>query len=665
MSYINKRYKLFEERPRSGLVPVRSEARIKSYDSATDARAWSDIVEERRQHILEYNALNKAGCIDKLIPLEILFDALMANKNLQARKLRHRIEYLQKKLDIYNKLELACDQRRMLRRLRKELDERYSEMPPVEAHLEVPPHDRQRKLDERPEAKLKKRNKKDGSEDAKSKSQKRRSPPTSDSSGEEGLKFKPHIKRRPGPKGATKEPSKTDQTGRGKAGRQTTEKRRQVRSEFPGRDGGKDEAPIEGENGVGVRGGPGAKSGRDSSAATTITGHRPKSAPGRSTGGRRLRGETADEEGDTRPVRRRGIGESTDEYRDSDAEVNRTKPPAEDRPKSGQKAGARPQREAKTIALPEGQHDRDAEAGRGKEARPKSAAVGRADEEGVTKPGKKKDTGRPTAVTKAGESSDEHGDAEPRIKRGAGPGAGAKPKGGAAGKSRARPETIDERGTEPREKKAKLKVANEGKPGGSADEEGAVRSAHTQETAEPDRRKKPGAGAGATPEGTDREGDIKSVVRKGADPGAGGKPEGAAGAGTGSGGIAPEGAKAGEPRAGGAHAEKDAIPEGKKGAGAAARLKGAAEGKSKEKEDTGSSPARFSEDPLGGSKRRAQAGEDHAKPVTRKGTAAGAEEKPDGTTGGAPSYDKDSVGGREGNNDDVAPAKRKLPELVL
>ncbi|KAJ8954425.1 hypothetical protein NQ318_011100, partial [Aromia moschata] len=115
MSYINKKTKVFLEGPPVKVIPVRSEARLKSYRSSTDARAWSDVVEERRQHILEYVAKNKEGtCFDKDFPLEALFDAMMACKNARIRKLLKKINYYEKLLRIYSQIDLTADQQKKL-----------------------------------------------------------------------------------------------------------------------------------------------------------------------------------------------------------------------------------------------------------------------------------------------------------------------------------------------------------------------------------------------------------------------------------------------------------------------------------------------------------------------------------------------------------------------
>lgn len=53
-TYTQKKIRMFMERP-EWLKPERrrSESRLKTYPSSTDIRNWCDIVEDRRQHILE------------------------------------------------------------------------------------------------------------------------------------------------------------------------------------------------------------------------------------------------------------------------------------------------------------------------------------------------------------------------------------------------------------------------------------------------------------------------------------------------------------------------------------------------------------------------------------------------------------------------------------
>lgn len=52
-SYVHKKQRAFRDVNTAELLPRRSEGRMKTYPSATDARAWCDETEERRQHIIE------------------------------------------------------------------------------------------------------------------------------------------------------------------------------------------------------------------------------------------------------------------------------------------------------------------------------------------------------------------------------------------------------------------------------------------------------------------------------------------------------------------------------------------------------------------------------------------------------------------------------------
>nr|CAI5844803.1 unnamed protein product [Callosobruchus analis] len=128
MSYINKRQRVFNEGPSSFLFPTRSEARMKRYPSSTDIRAWSDIVEERRQHILEYAAKNKQGvCLEKLIPMDVLVDAMLTNKNIEVLELEREVQYLEDRLELYKKINLTSEQKTKLDQLLKQnnLDSEY------------------------------------------------------------------------------------------------------------------------------------------------------------------------------------------------------------------------------------------------------------------------------------------------------------------------------------------------------------------------------------------------------------------------------------------------------------------------------------------------------------------------------------------------------------
>lgn len=52
-SYVHKKDRAFRDANTLDLVPRRSEGRMKTYPSTTDARAWCDEIEERRQHIID------------------------------------------------------------------------------------------------------------------------------------------------------------------------------------------------------------------------------------------------------------------------------------------------------------------------------------------------------------------------------------------------------------------------------------------------------------------------------------------------------------------------------------------------------------------------------------------------------------------------------------
>lgn len=59
MSYITKKSNVFDERRTKILARIRSEGRMKLYESVADPRAWCLDVNDRRGQILEYEARNK------------------------------------------------------------------------------------------------------------------------------------------------------------------------------------------------------------------------------------------------------------------------------------------------------------------------------------------------------------------------------------------------------------------------------------------------------------------------------------------------------------------------------------------------------------------------------------------------------------------------------
>ncbi|KAJ8979028.1 hypothetical protein NQ317_003131, partial [Molorchus minor] len=135
MSYISKKDRVFMEGPPIKVVKVRSEARMKNYVSSTDIRAWSDVVEDRRQHILEYMARNKEGyCFDKDFPLDALFDAMMACKNHKIRKLLKKIEYCEKLLRIYSQLDLTPEQQKKVNDLMAQLKKAYDALEEIDCN---------------------------------------------------------------------------------------------------------------------------------------------------------------------------------------------------------------------------------------------------------------------------------------------------------------------------------------------------------------------------------------------------------------------------------------------------------------------------------------------------------------------------------------------------
>nr|CAH7763215.1 unnamed protein product [Callosobruchus chinensis] len=648
MSYINKKYKLFEEKPKYGLTPVRSEARIKRYSSATDARAWSDIVEERRQHILEYHALNKAGCIDKLIPLEILFEAMMANKNLQARKLRNRIQYLQKMLDVYGQLELTSDQKIALKRMRQKLDKEYKEMPPVQGQPSgETPYDRKRKSSSEEDGLLRdkpqRRKRKTGSKDE------MEGEPLTSGPGEVG-------------KGRKESDGQRDmREGRGSRGNQEGIGRGKVlnlRGVPSGRPPtGPEEIPHEEESRT-----SGKKKGKGGSKQKVAAGSRPGSGL-----------DGGDEEVDTKPGGRRQAAA------DAEAKPGRA---------AGGKPGARSEDE-----------ERGPEPGTKKGAKPKDAAVGRPKDYvdgGASKPGKKIGVAAAGVKPREGEARragdrpgkrvDEDSDAQTDGKKPAATGVGAKPKGAAEGRPRTGPqgrvltgESEDEEGEGKRKGKkgaATPKGAEgtgkEGRAlaGGIGDEKevgkpGGKKGAVADVKAKPKDAVagRPGADRGGKPlagEGEDDEDAVKPGGKKGAAASVGAKPKGAAGGRPES---SPEGRalaesedeeggdKPGEkkkaaadararPKVGvkgtpgafregqaidrkGAYEEDAGIPGGKKGAvaGVTAKPKTAAGGRS------GASPERS----LAGISKDE---EDAVKPGGKKGASAGVGAKPKGAGGG-------------------------------
>uniref|UniRef100_A0A6P7FWM8 Uncharacterized protein LOC114333528 n=1 Tax=Diabrotica virgifera virgifera TaxID=50390 RepID=A0A6P7FWM8_DIAVI len=130
MSYIAKGPRIF--RNSSNLEPprLRSEGRMKTYSSATDLRAWSFVVEERRQHILDYEAKGSEGIYpEKIVPIEQMVEVLLCIKNERIKELEKRIDYLEKMIDIYySKLDLTSEQKEKLKKLNNDLQVAYGQL---------------------------------------------------------------------------------------------------------------------------------------------------------------------------------------------------------------------------------------------------------------------------------------------------------------------------------------------------------------------------------------------------------------------------------------------------------------------------------------------------------------------------------------------------------
>lgn len=50
----------------------------------------------------------------KFVPIEVIIDTLLANKNADIEKLKEQLDELQQLLDMYEKLDLTEDQKRQL-----------------------------------------------------------------------------------------------------------------------------------------------------------------------------------------------------------------------------------------------------------------------------------------------------------------------------------------------------------------------------------------------------------------------------------------------------------------------------------------------------------------------------------------------------------------------
>ncbi|XP_072389008.1 uncharacterized protein [Diabrotica undecimpunctata] len=130
MSYITKGSRIFESSSYLEPPRLRSEGRMKTYSSATDLRAWSDVVEERRQHILDYQAKDRVGLYPgKLVPVEHMVEVLLCFKNEKIKQLEKRIDYLEKIIDVYySKLDVTSEQKVKLEKLNNDLQVAYGQL---------------------------------------------------------------------------------------------------------------------------------------------------------------------------------------------------------------------------------------------------------------------------------------------------------------------------------------------------------------------------------------------------------------------------------------------------------------------------------------------------------------------------------------------------------
>ncbi|KAF2879372.1 hypothetical protein ILUMI_26797 [Ignelater luminosus] len=130
MSYVAHKTRLFRDAgDLPDVVRKRSEGRMKIYPSTTDARAWGVDGEDRRQHILDLvKAEHEKVALGKYVPIEVLIDTLLANKNADIARLREQVEELQMLLDMYSQLDLTEDQKRKLNIMKQQMGKAGGEL---------------------------------------------------------------------------------------------------------------------------------------------------------------------------------------------------------------------------------------------------------------------------------------------------------------------------------------------------------------------------------------------------------------------------------------------------------------------------------------------------------------------------------------------------------
>ncbi|CAH1133765.1 unnamed protein product [Ceutorhynchus assimilis] len=103
-TYVQKKLRMFMKRP-EWMRPERrrSESRLKTYPSSTDVRNWCDLVEDRRQHILELITRGYGEkCNPKLVPLDKLIEMLLAMANADLLTMKQDLDELRAFVDGLN-----------------------------------------------------------------------------------------------------------------------------------------------------------------------------------------------------------------------------------------------------------------------------------------------------------------------------------------------------------------------------------------------------------------------------------------------------------------------------------------------------------------------------------------------------------------------------------
>ncbi|CAG9862748.1 unnamed protein product [Phyllotreta striolata] len=98
MTYLSNKVRAFLESAddQPAVTSTRSEGRMKSYTSTNDLRAWSQASEDRRQHILEYEAKCKPDRKNpSVFQTEALLKLLEDNKKNELDKINKKLQYLE------------------------------------------------------------------------------------------------------------------------------------------------------------------------------------------------------------------------------------------------------------------------------------------------------------------------------------------------------------------------------------------------------------------------------------------------------------------------------------------------------------------------------------------------------------------------------------------